>query len=137
ERDRHRRRAAAAAGAARGAGAVEALADCHLERSGGRRADPAGPAAPHRCAIDGRGRMNLDDALQVFIAEGRELLQAMESALLALDASPGAALDNEAVNAIFRAAHTIKGSAGLFGLDHVVAFTHVAESVLDEVRAGR
>jgi two-component system chemotaxis sensor kinase CheA len=81
--------------------------------------------------------MNLDDALQTFIAEGRELLEEMESALLALDSSPGAALDTEAVNAIFRAAHTIKGSAGLFGLDHVVAFTHVAESVLDEVRAGR
>ena len=81
--------------------------------------------------------MNLDDALQTFVAESRELLEAMESALLALDSTPGAALDDEAVNAIFRAAHTIKGSAGLFGLDHVVAFTHVAESVLDEVRAGR
>ncbi len=76
--------------------------------------------------------MTLEDALPTFIAECRELLDAMEAALLSLDAAP----DGEAVNAIFRAAHTIKGSAGLFGLDHVVAFTHVAESVLDEVRAG-
>jgi two-component system chemotaxis sensor kinase CheA len=81
--------------------------------------------------------MNLDDALQTFIAESRELLEEMESTLLELGVAEGAAADPEAVNAIFRAAHTIKGSAGLFGLDPVVAFTHVAESVLDEVRAGR
>ncbi len=77
--------------------------------------------------------MNLDDALQTFIAEGRELLEEMERALLSLQQAPD---ESEAVNAIFRAAHTIKGSAGLFGLDHIVAFTHVAESVLDEVRGG-
>ncbi|MYN08076.1 chemotaxis protein CheA [Pseudoduganella aquatica] len=77
--------------------------------------------------------MNLDDALQTFIAESRELLEDMENALLSLGRH-GDKL--EAVNAIFRAAHTIKGSAGLFSLDHIVAFTHVLESVLDEVRAG-
>ena len=76
--------------------------------------------------------MTLDDALQTFLAESGELLEAMEAALLAIDAGDEA--DGEAINAIFRAAHTIKGSAGLFGLDHVVAFTHVAESVLDAVR---
>ncbi|HEY9109673.1 MAG TPA: chemotaxis protein CheA [Roseateles sp.] len=78
--------------------------------------------------------MNLDQALQTFIAESRELLEDVESALLSLDQAEDR---GESVAAIFRAAHTIKGSAGLFGLDHVVAFTHVAESVLDEVRAGR
>ena len=80
------------------------------------------------------GIMNLDDALQTFIMESRELLQAMEAALL------GIAQDedkDEMVNAIFRAAHTIKGSSGLFRLDHIVAFTHVVESVLDQVRAGK
>ena len=77
--------------------------------------------------------MDINDALPTFIEESRELLDAMESALLGLDA---ASVDPEAINAIFRAAHTIKGSAGLFGLDHVVAFTHVAESLLDEVRSG-
>ncbi|HLO96095.1 MAG TPA: Hpt domain-containing protein, partial [Burkholderiaceae bacterium] len=87
--------------------------------------------------------MDLDAALQTFIAESRELLTDMESALLGLDqggeaGGPGDPVDpGEAVNAIFRAAHTIKGSSGLFGLDHIVAFTHVAESVLDEVRDGR
>jgi len=76
--------------------------------------------------------MNLEDALPTFIAESRELLDEMETALLSLDS----ARDAEPVNAIFRAAHTMKGSAGLFGLDAVVAFTHVAESVLDRVRGG-
>ena len=77
--------------------------------------------------------MNLDEALQTFIAESRELLQDMEDALLRIEQSPD---DEELINAIFRAAHTIKGSAGLFGLDYIVAFTHVAESVLDRVRNG-
>ena len=77
--------------------------------------------------------MNLDQALQTFIVEGRELLDEMEAALLRVadEAEPA-----ESINAIFRAAHTIKGSAGLFGLDGVVAFTHVVESLLDEVREG-
>ncbi len=78
--------------------------------------------------------MQLDDALETFITECRELLQDMETALLGV---AGADDTSEQVNAIFRAAHTIKGSSGLFSLDHVVAFTHVAESVLDKVRAGK
>ena len=78
--------------------------------------------------------MNMDQALQTFIVESRELLQEMEDGLLGIERE---ADRTESVNAIFRAAHTIKGSAGLFGLDDIVAFTHVAESVLDKVRAGK
>jgi two-component system, chemotaxis family, sensor kinase CheA len=74
--------------------------------------------------------MNIDQVMRTFIAESRELLEQMENALLAAHEGP------DAVNAIFRAAHTIKGSAGMFGLDPVVDFTHVAESVLDKVRDG-
>ncbi|HEX8962597.1 MAG TPA: Hpt domain-containing protein, partial [Rhodocyclaceae bacterium] len=73
----------------------------------------------------------LDDALHTFIAESRELLEQMEEALLRIEQAPD---DADTIAAIFRAAHTIKGSAGLFGIDHVVSFTHVAESVLDKVR---
>ena len=80
--------------------------------------------------------MNLDDALQTFITESRELLGDMENALLNIDPGVDAGDQGEAVAAIFRAAHTIKGSAGLFGLDHIVGFTHVVESLLDAVRAG-
>ncbi|MDO9006798.1 MAG: chemotaxis protein CheA [Thiobacillus sp.] len=77
--------------------------------------------------------MNLDlgDALQTFFAESRSLLQDMEEGLLRLESAPD---DAEAINAVFRAAHTIKGSSGLFGLDDIVAFTHKAENVLDRVR---
>jgi two-component system chemotaxis sensor kinase CheA len=77
--------------------------------------------------------MNLDAALQTFIVESRELLESMEEALLRIEQTPD---DADTINAIFRAAHTIKGSAGLFGLDDIVAFTHVTESVLDKVRSG-
>ena len=62
--------------------------------------------------------MNLDEALQTFIVESRELLQDMENALLALEQAEE---KTELINAIFRTAHTIKGSSGLFSLDHVVA----------------
>ncbi len=78
--------------------------------------------------------MDLDDALSTFLTECRELLEDMETALLAVE---GADDKTEMVNAIFRAAHTIKGSSGLFSLDHVVAFTHVVESALDRVRGGK
>ena len=77
--------------------------------------------------------IDLDQVLHTFIVEARELLVDMEAALLRVadEADP-----RESINAIFRAAHTIKGSSGLFGLDAVVAFTHVVESVLDRVRDG-
>src|SRR5574343_1935796 len=77
--------------------------------------------------------MNLDEALQICITEDGELLEEMENALLNVDLAGD---QSEAINAIFRAAHTIKGSAGLFSLDHIVAFTHVVESLLDGVRDG-
>ena len=77
--------------------------------------------------------IDLAQVLHTFIQEARELLEDMEAALLRVS---GEEDPRESVNAIFRAAHTIKGSSGLFGLDAVVAFTHVVESVLDEVRDG-
>jgi two-component system chemotaxis sensor kinase CheA len=76
--------------------------------------------------------MNMDDVLQTFIAESRELLLQMEDALLQIEKSPQ---DLDTINGLFRVAHTIKGSAGLFGLMPIVEFTHVAESVLDRVRS--
>ncbi len=77
--------------------------------------------------------MDLDEGLQAFVTEAGELLAEMEGSLLKLG-EPAAR--EEAVNAIFRAAHTIKGTAGLFGLDYIVLFTHAVESVLEEVRNG-
>ena len=72
--------------------------------------------------------------LHIYIAESRELLDVMETTLL----KPDRAGDCQAaLQEIFRAAHTIKGSAGLFGLDEIVAFTHGVESLLDQLREGK
>jgi len=74
-----------------------------------------------------------DEYLQTFVVECKELLEQMEQALLIVEQAEE---DPEIINAIFRAAHTIKGSAGMFGIDPIVVFTHAAESVLDRVRSG-
>lgn len=71
---------------------------------------------------------------QTFLEESFEGLGVMEDALLALE---NGAEDPELVHAIFRAAHSIKGGAATFGFAEVAAFTHVLESLLDEVRGGR
>jgi len=73
----------------------------------------------------------MEEALQIFREESAELLEEAESALLSLEED---ASDTELVNGVFRSFHTIKGSSGLFGFEDVVAFTHVAESVLGRVR---
>ncbi len=78
--------------------------------------------------------MDLRDALESYGIESHGLLDQMEAALLAMEANGP---DSESINAVFRAAHTIKGSGGLFGLDDVVHFTHDAETSLDAVRDGR
>jgi len=71
---------------------------------------------------------------QTFFEESREGLDAMEAALLALDSG---STDHELVHTIFRAAHSIKGGAATFGFADMAAFTHVAESLLEEVRSER
>ncbi|MEC5385926.1 chemotaxis protein CheA [Uliginosibacterium sp. H3] len=75
--------------------------------------------------------MDLSAARDALVEESRELLANMEKALLEIETEGPT---QERINAVFRAAHTIKGSAGLFGLDLIVSFTHVMESVLDRVR---
>lgn len=71
---------------------------------------------------------------QVFFEESFEGLDIMESGLLGMQ--PGA-VDSEEINAIFRAAHSIKGGAGTFGFSDVAGFTHTMETLLDEMRDGR
>lgn len=78
--------------------------------------------------------MDMEEARKALVQESRELLAEMETALLRMERDGS---DEESIHAVFRAAHTIKGSAGLFGLDHIVAFTHSLETILDEARAGR
>jgi len=75
--------------------------------------------------------MNLDAVKQTFIVESNELLDDMESSLLLLEKKPD---NHEAIHAVFRAAHTIKGSSGMFGYNGIVDFTHYIESFLDDLR---
>ncbi len=77
--------------------------------------------------------IDLSQFYQVFFQEAQEHLENMEALLLDLDlASP----DEEQLNAIFRAAHSIKGSAGTFGFTDLAEVTHVLENLLDRIRKG-
>lgn len=71
---------------------------------------------------------------QVFFEESFEGLDIMENGLLNMD--PGT-VDDEEINGIFRAAHSIKGGSGTFGFNDISRFTHVMETLLDEMRDGR
>jgi two-component system, chemotaxis family, sensor kinase CheA len=68
-----------------------------------------------------------------FFQEAAEHLDKMEAALLALESGPK---DPEQLNAIFRAAHSIKGASGTFGFEDVTRFTHALEDLLDRMRRG-
>jgi two-component system, chemotaxis family, sensor kinase CheA len=76
----------------------------------------------------------MDELRQAYIAESQELLVSLEENLLSLEQNPA---DADALNAVFRAAHTIKGGAGIVECDYIVEFTHVVENALDEARDGR
>src|SRR5438046_6523299 len=78
--------------------------------------------------------MSMAIAQQTYIVESRELLRDMENALLRLEKTPQ---DAEAITAVFRAAHTIKGSSGAFNFEAIVEFTHAMESLLEQIRSGR
>ncbi len=78
--------------------------------------------------------IDISQFLQTFYEESFEGLDIMESGLLSLDSGSA---DSEVINDIFRAAHSIKGGSGTFGLNAVANFTHILESLLDEMRDGR
>ena len=75
--------------------------------------------------------IDMSQFYQVFFEESAEHLAAMESLLLDLDIDHP---DMEQLNAIFRAAHSIKGSAGTFGFTDLAETTHILENLLDRIR---
>ena len=77
--------------------------------------------------------IDMSQFFQVFFEETEELLSEMERLLLAVDV---AAPDAEDLNAIFRAAHSIKGGASTFGVNDISEVTHILETLLDRVRKG-
>jgi two-component system chemotaxis sensor kinase CheA len=80
---------------------------------------------------------NLDDEIILeYLAECREHLTTIEADLLSMEQS-GAAIDEQLVNRVFRAAHSIKGGAGFFDLHKIKELGHRTENVLDLVRSGQ
>jgi two-component system, chemotaxis family, sensor kinase CheA len=78
---------------------------------------------------------NLDDELiQDYLAECLEHLARIENDLLAIEQA-GADIDEQIVNQVFRAAHSIKGGAGFFGLNKIRELAHKIENVLDLIRS--
>ncbi|MBL8484534.1 MAG: chemotaxis protein CheA, partial [Rhodocyclaceae bacterium] len=75
----------------------------------------------------------MEELTGAFIAESREQLAEMEAGLLALEQHPD---DAASLGAVFRAAHTIKGAAGVVECEYIENFTHQLESVLDRLRNG-
>jgi len=75
----------------------------------------------------------MEEIFSVFAQEAREQLTAMEDGLLRMEQGE---VDAETINAIFRAAHTIKGASGVVEIHHVEKFTHILENLLDKLRNG-
>ena len=78
--------------------------------------------------------IDLSQFSQVFFEESLEGLESMESELLKLDVNEP---EDESINTIFRAAHSIKGGSATFGFTQVANYTHQLETLLDEIRDGR
>ena len=76
----------------------------------------------------------MDDLINDFLAETREMLQALSGAIVAWEAEPS---DRARLDEIFRFVHTVKGNCGFFDLPRLQQLSHAAEDALADVRAGR
>jgi two-component system, chemotaxis family, sensor kinase CheA len=76
-------------------------------------------------------KYNFEEAINTFFIESKELLEDMENGLLEIEKDISS---RESIPAIFRAMHTIKGSAGMFGFADIGDFAHVVEDLLDDIR---
>lgn len=75
--------------------------------------------------------MAMDELVKVFMEESEDEIRELESGLIRLEEDKD---DEDTINRVFRAAHTIKGSAGLVGFDSVSNYTHTLENILDRIR---
>ena len=76
----------------------------------------------------------MDDLLAEFVAEAREMLDALSGEIVAWENDPE---DKERLDSIFRFVHTVKGSCGFFDFPRLESLSHAAEDALADVRAGR
>ena len=74
-----------------------------------------------------------DDHIHAFVSECRESITDLNNALLALEDDPG---DDDAIESVFRTAHTLKGNFGAMGFSNASELAHVLEDLLDEIRDG-
>ncbi len=79
----------------------------------------------------------MKSSLKDFILEAEELLEEAENTALELQDASGKGFNPDLVNGLFRAIHTIKGLSGLFQLKEISDFSHVFESLLDNIRLGK
>lgn len=77
---------------------------------------------------------DLEEIMEAFVGESKEHLADIETDLLAIEEG-GANVDDDLVNKVYRAAHSIKGGAGFFGLTSIQALTHEMENVLGKIRS--
>lgn len=77
---------------------------------------------------------NNEELLKDFFSEANGLVETLEQNILALENDPG---NKDAVDEIFRAAHTLKGNAGAVEMSELQEFTHLVEDVLDGIRSGQ
>src|SRR5919206_5230370 len=75
----------------------------------------------------------MDELINEFIAETREMLEALSGEIVAWEASPD---DRARLDEIFRFVHTVKGNSGFFDLPRIRALSHAAEDSLAAVRSG-
>ena len=75
-----------------------------------------------------------DENLKLYVEESLEHLADIENDLLAIEAG-GAEIDEDLVNKVFRAAHSIKGGAGFMGLETIKELSHWMENVLGQIRS--
>jgi two-component system chemotaxis sensor kinase CheA len=75
--------------------------------------------------------------LSEFISEAQETIEALDRGLLRLEERGGGEVDPDALNAVFRAAHSLKGLSAMFGVERMTALAHALEDRLDDVRMGR
>jgi two-component system chemotaxis sensor kinase CheA len=76
----------------------------------------------------------MDDLIADFVAESREMLEALGGEIVAWEANPD---DRSRLDSIFRFVHTVKGNCGFFDFPRLEALSHAAEDALADVRAGR
>jgi two-component system chemotaxis sensor kinase CheA len=81
--------------------------------------------------------VELPRALDEFVSEATEILESLAQELFALDQQRGREPEPERLNSIFRAAHSLKGLAAMFGVERLARLAHCAEDVLDALRLGR